>query len=56
MKFAERKAKAEKWVSEYDGTLYSGDIIKAYRKNCRRPYESCCGVADARRIFNKRSD
>ena len=32
MKFAERKAKAEKWVSEYDGTTYGGDIIKAYRK------------------------
>ena len=32
MKFAERKAKAEKWVSEYDGTPYGGDIIKAYRK------------------------
>ncbi len=32
MKFEERKAKAEKWVSEYDGTPYDGDIIKAYRK------------------------
>lgn len=32
MKFAERKAKAEKWVAEYDGTTYGGDIIKAYRK------------------------
>ena len=32
MKFADRKAKAEKWVSEYDGTPYGGDIIKAYRK------------------------
>ena len=32
MKFAERKAKAEKWVEEYDGTPYGGDIIKAYRK------------------------
>ncbi|MEY8519012.1 hypothetical protein AALC25_19385 [Lachnospiraceae bacterium 29-84] len=32
MKFAERKAKAEKWVSEYNGTPYGGDIIKAYRK------------------------
>ena len=32
MKFVERKAKAEKWVLEYDGTLYGGDIIKAYRK------------------------
>lgn len=32
MKFAERKAKAEKWVSEYDGTPYGGDIVKAYRK------------------------
>ena len=32
MKFAERKVKAEKWVAEYDGTPYSGDIIKAYRK------------------------
>ena len=32
MKFAERKAKAKKWVSEYDGTPYGGDIIKAYRK------------------------
>ena len=32
MKFAERKAKAEKWVVEYDGTPYGGDIIKAYRK------------------------
>jgi hypothetical protein len=30
MKFAERKA--EKWVAEYDGTTYGGDIIKAYRK------------------------
>ena len=29
MKFAERKAKAEKWVVEYDGTPYGGDIIKA---------------------------
>ncbi len=24
MKFAERKQKAEKWVTEYDGTLYGG--------------------------------
>ena len=32
MKFAERKAKAEKWVAGYDGTPYGGDIIKAYRK------------------------
>ena len=32
MKFADRKAKAEKWVSEYDGTPYGGDIVKAYRK------------------------
>lgn len=32
MKFVERKAKAEKWVAEYDGTPYGGDIIKAYRK------------------------
>ena len=32
MKFAERKAKAEKWVVEYDSTPYGGDIIKAYRK------------------------
>lgn len=32
MKFADRKAKAEKWVAEYDGTPYGGDIIKAYRK------------------------
>ena len=32
MKFAERKAKAEKWVAEYDGTPYGGDIIKADRK------------------------
>ena len=32
MIFAERKVKAEKWVSEYDGTPYGGDIIKAYRK------------------------
>ena len=32
MKFAERKAKAEKWVAEYDGIPYGGDIIKAYRK------------------------
>lgn len=32
VKFAERKAKAEKWVVEYDGTPYGGDIIKAYRK------------------------
>ncbi len=32
MKFSERKEKAEKWVLEYDGTLYGGDIIKAYRK------------------------
>ena len=32
MKFAERKAKAEKWVVEYDGTPYGGDIIKSYRK------------------------
>ena len=34
MKFAEQKAKAEKWVAEYDGTPYGGDIIKAYRKKC----------------------
>ena len=32
MKFAECKAKAEKWVAEYDGTPYDGDIIKVYRK------------------------
>ena len=32
MKFADHKAKAEKWVAEYDGTAYGGDIIKAYRK------------------------
>lgn len=32
MKFTERKAKAEKWVTEYDGTPYGWDIIKAYRK------------------------
>ena len=32
MKFAERKVKAEKWVAEYDGIPYGGDIIKAYRK------------------------
>ena len=32
MKFADRKAKAEKWVAVYDGTAYGGDIIKAYRK------------------------
>ena len=32
MKFAERKAKVEKWVVEYDGTPYGWDIIKAYRK------------------------
>lgn len=32
MKFADRKAKAEKWVAEYDGMPYGGDIIKAYRK------------------------
>ena len=32
MKFADRKAKAEKWVAEFDGTPYGGDIIKAYRK------------------------
>jgi len=32
MKFAERRAKAEKWVTEYDGATYGGDIIKAYRK------------------------
>lgn len=32
MKFAERRPKAEKWVAVYDGTLYGGDIIKAYRK------------------------
>lgn len=32
MKFAERRPKAEKWVAAYDGTLYGGDIIKAYRK------------------------
>ena len=32
MKFADRKVKAEKWVAEYDGTPYGGDIIKAYRK------------------------
>lgn len=57
MKFAERKAKAEKWVAEYDGTPYGGDIIKAYRKKiCRRPHEGCCGVADVRRFFNKGAD
>ena len=32
MKFADRKIKAEKWVAEYDGTPYGGDITKAYRK------------------------
>lgn len=32
MKFAERRPKAEKWVAVYDGTLYGGDIVKAYRK------------------------
>lgn len=32
MKFEERKLKAEKWVAEYDGKLYGGNIIKAYRK------------------------
>ena len=32
MKFAERRPKAEKWVASYDGTLYGGDIVKAYRK------------------------
>ena len=32
MKFAERRPKAEKWVAAYDGTLYGGDIVKAYRK------------------------
>lgn len=32
MKFAERRAKAEKWVAAYDGTAYGDDIIKAYRK------------------------
>lgn len=32
MKFAEHKAKAKKWMAEYDGTPYGGDIIKAYRK------------------------
>ncbi len=32
MKFADRKAKAEKWMAEFDGTPYGGDIIKAYRK------------------------
>ena len=32
MKFADRKAKADKWMAEYDGTAYGGDIIKAYRK------------------------
>ncbi|MEY8496225.1 hypothetical protein AALC16_24990 [Lachnospiraceae bacterium 29-91] len=32
MKFAERRAKAEKWVAEYNGIPYDGDIIKAYRK------------------------
>lgn len=32
MKFTEHKIKAEKWVAEYDGTPYGGDIIKAYRK------------------------
>lgn len=32
MKFDERRPKAEKWVTAYDGTLYGGDIVKAYRK------------------------
>ena len=32
MKLAERRSKAEKWVTVYDGTLYGGDIVKAYRK------------------------
>lgn len=32
MKFEERKEKAVRWVAEYDGTAYNGDIIKAYRK------------------------
>lgn len=32
MTFAERKTRAEKWVSEFDGTAYNGDIVKAYRK------------------------
>lgn len=32
MKFAECRLKVEKWVAAYDGTLYGGDIIKAYRK------------------------
>lgn len=32
MKFAERRPKAEKWVAAYDGMLYGGDIVKAYRK------------------------
>lgn len=32
MRFAERKAKTEKWAAEYDGTHYGWDIIKVYRK------------------------
>lgn len=24
--------KAEKWIAEYDGILYGGNIVKAYRK------------------------
>lgn len=32
MKFDERRPKAEKWVTAYDGTLCGGDIVKAYRK------------------------
>ena len=39
MKLAERRSKAEKWVTVYDGTLYGGDIVKAYRKKCSGPYE-----------------
>ena len=32
MKFDERKEMASRWVAEYDGSAYNGDIVKAYRK------------------------
>ena len=57
MKFAERKIKAEKWVAEYDGTPYGGDIIKAYRKKFAVDrMKAVGGAADVRRIFDKRAD
>ena len=52
MKFAERRPKAEKWVASYDGTLYGGDIVKAYRKK----FAVDRMKAAIRRVFDKRTD